>query len=219
VLRVGFIVAGAGQIREECEGDLCASSGAATTEYADASGPALFGGDLMFHIGPDFRLGPGALFLPKTSWDIDGASTDFEAGSELAVLLVGEGVFDLSNKVSLSVRGFIGADLLFPGGDLKSSLKDRSIGTGSGALQCADFNRVRGASCSRGKQPFVGPTYGGGVGLLIPTGSVALRVELMFQAYDVQYSVFDLSIDGAGEGSFQGTIAGTRSLLAGGMEF
>src|SRR5690606_24414638 len=103
VLRAGFMLAGAGQIREECDGELCSSSGASTADYTDASGPAVIGGDLLFHIGPDFRLGPGALYLPKTSWDMDGASSGYEAGSELALLLVGEGVFDLSSKVALSV--------------------------------------------------------------------------------------------------------------------
>src|SRR5690606_29860757 len=123
VLRAGFMVAGAGQIREECDGDLCSASGASTADFTDASGPAMLGADLLFHIGPDFRLGPGALYLPKTSWDMDGASRDYEAGSELALLLVGEGVFDLSSKVALSVRGFVGVDVLFPGGDFKDSMQ------------------------------------------------------------------------------------------------
>ncbi len=188
LLRVGYAVGGSGELTEELAGDTTKS------EYEDISG-LMLEFDLLGHVSPGFRLGGGLIAVPTSEVDRKSGS-DFELGSEGALVFIGEGLFDLSSKLALTVRGFIGFDVLNVGGDYKDVRE----------------SVCEGRSCSWDDQ-FTGATAGLGVGLLIPLEGVSLRADLMTQGYAVSGRYIS-----SGETGWNATLSGSRTLLMAGVE-
>ncbi|MCB9584479.1 MAG: hypothetical protein H6718_03740 [Polyangiaceae bacterium] len=188
LLRVGYMVGGSGDLEEE------GSGGKTKLEYDDISS-AVLEFDLLGHLSPGLRMGGGLIALPTSSVHLKGGS-DYDVGSEGALVFIVEGVFDLSPKVALTLRGYAGFDVLNIGGDLKDARE--SI--------CEDQD------CSWDDQ-YTGATAGLGLGLLIPLKSVNLRADFMTQAYSVSGTFASV-----GSAKADHTLSGSRSFLMAGLE-
>lgn len=171
-------------------------------DYDDKSGLVL-GADALYHVAPQLRLGAGALFAPKTKMeDEDG---DGGLGSDLSLVGIGEAVFDLSPTVALAARVFAGGVLLFVGDDLE------------------DQNEDVKQSCQAGCKYDLGSnssfTYGVGAGLIIDTGGVGLRLDLLLQWYSASGRSTELTDQAVGRYEIEEQVSGTRTIAAVGVEF
>ncbi len=207
VLRFGFRMAGSGELEPECNGSGCTTFDSETADFDDTSSIGL-GADLLFHLSPEFRLGAGLWYVPTSAVEVDGDRQETELGSDLSVMLVAEGVFDVGPTTAITLRGQGGLLTLFPGGDLEDAidqLKDVCSGATTG-------------SCKVNDGPYHGLTIGGGPGVRFALERVALRLDLVFQWYSVGKL---MRTEGTGTGgsldiSYGWT--GTRFFFAGGLE-
>ncbi|MGE0328647.1 MAG: hypothetical protein AB7S68_40405 [Polyangiaceae bacterium] len=188
LLRVGYVVGGSGDLEEETP------DGKAKLEYDDLS-TAVFEFDLLGHLSPGLRLGGGIIALPSSSIHPKGGS-DFDLGSEGALVFIVEGILDLSPKVALTLRGYAGFDALNVGGDYQDG-RDAAC---------------EGANCSWDDQ-FTGATAGLGIGLLIPLKDVNIRADFMTQAYSVSGTFASV-----GSTKIDDTFSGSRTFLMAGLE-
>ncbi len=131
-------------------------------------------------------------------------------GTDLSLLFIVEGVFDVSPKVALALRAMGGPLFVFPSGDLQDDIDDN-------VDACNDIESA-GGSCEAAEGPYVGWTVGGGGGAIFDVGNVALRADLLVQFYGISL----LSVDASGDlGSLeaQNSLNGNRILLMAGLEF
>ncbi|MBK7578586.1 MAG: hypothetical protein IPI67_00135 [Myxococcales bacterium] len=98
----------------KCAGSDCPSI--RTEDYDDKSGLVL-GADFFGHLSPQFRLGGGLLFAPNTKMETSDGSA--KVGSDLSLLAIGEGVFDVGPTTALALRLFVGPAIVIAGSDLK----------------------------------------------------------------------------------------------------
>lgn len=207
MLRFGIPVGGGGELEPDCSGN-CSSFDGQTADFDEASSMAL-GGDLLFHLSPEFRLGAGLLYVSGTAVEVDGESRDTDFGSDLSLMAVAEGVFDVGPTTALTVRGQAGLFTLFPGGDLEDAID-----------QLKDVcNNATTGSCDVDDGPYPGFTFGGGPGVRIALEKIALRVDLLFQWYSVK-NLMRVNGQGVnGEIDISYTWSGQRYFLSGGLEF
>jgi hypothetical protein len=204
--RIGFIVGGGGDLEGKCSGSGCGTTGS-SANYDDKSSLVL-GADLMGHLGPQLRLGGGLLFAPNTSFEGDHGG-DLDAGSDLSLQVIVEGVFDVSPTVALTLRGQGGGLFLFPGGDLSDAIdSDKSLCDSVPANQ----------TCEVKDGPYVGWTAGGGFGALFAAGTVAIRADLTLQWYGIDTVGVKTSVLG-GDVDTTSNFSGNRVILGGGVEF
>jgi hypothetical protein len=201
------VIAGGGEAQFECDGSGCLVD-SADNDYDDKSGFVL-GMDFMGHVSPSLRLGGGFLFVPATEIEPDD-SDEFELGSDLSLLFIVEGVFDIGPTTALAVRGMGGALVLFPGDDLEDSIDEAKDG-------CEQIEAA-GGSCDVTEGPFVGWTVGGGVGAIVDVGAVGLRADLLLQFYGLVVNEVDVS-DISGDVESKTSLVGNRFLLTVGLEF
>ncbi|MCB9581660.1 MAG: hypothetical protein H6717_31810 [Polyangiaceae bacterium] len=203
VAHMGLAIGGSGDTDPSCDGAGCGGS-ASGNGYDDESDLVL-GLDVLGHLSPELRVGGGFLFFPNSAADFDGENVDL--GSDLSLLLVVEGVFDVGPKVALTVRGQGGAFFLFPGGDLGDAI-DRQ----------KEVCDAVGNDCEVKDGPYVGWTAGGGFGVLVAAGKIGIRGDITLQWYGVE----TFGVNGSTPvGSIDSSLgfAGDRVLLTGGVEF
>ena len=132
-----------------------------------------------------------------------------DAGSDLALQAIVEGVFDISPTVALTLRGQGGLLILFPGGDLSDAIDDEK--------SLCDSVPVT-QKCEVKDGPYVGWTAGGGFGVLFPAGTVAMRVDLTLEWYGIDTLGLKTSAPG-GDVDTTANFSGNRVILGGGVEF
>jgi hypothetical protein len=206
VVRAGFVSAGSGTYKVECDGVGCSAFNSTEVDYDEKSG-FIIGGDLLFRVVPKLRLGFGLNYLPTPKVEAKESGEEFESGDELDVLGVVEGVFPVSESVGLFVRGMGGITMLFPGNDHQDE-----IDTWRKACEST------GADCKNGDGPFIGPTFGLGFGVLFLVGSVGLRAEVWGQAISQPIFKETLGVGGV-ESEIHGKFSGSRGLFFVGAEF
>lgn len=213
VPRFGLVALGSGTFHAEldCESSvLCPaqSSESVDKDYGDSSVPVLELG-LLYHLGPKLRLGGGVLLLPTTEAKIERGSK-VEFGTELAPLAIVEGVF--GDDLAGIVRGFIGPNFLFEGGDMEELVEDMDDA-------CAELGRA-GFSCNVESGPFVGLTLGASAGVLRQmSDKVGFRGDVTLQY--LRFSGPSLKVsDNAGNGYLDSSRwSGTRFWATLGLEF
>jgi hypothetical protein len=153
----------------------------------------LLGLDVLFGREP-LQIGFGLWFMPhvtmEAEYGIGSSSADKDLGFEFVPPLIVGGIVPLSEQVSLSLRGFVGPQILFGGG-------------GGAIEQDVDAyeNFCDSASglddCDAGAETRLGLTPGLAVGALLGAGqAVSLSGDLM-----VQYTNMELfSFEAAGNG-------------------
>jgi hypothetical protein len=211
VPRLGFLLAGSGEAESDCSGSgaagaTCPEIEAGDTDYDDESGFG-FGVDILGNLSQNFRLGGGLWFVPDGELEGDA---DTEYGSDLSLFFVAEGLLDVAPRVALSGRFLLGGLILFPSEDLEDAVD---------TLETAcDQARAAGASCDVNDGPYLGPTFGAGVGVVGSLGRVALRGDFIAQWYSVDVASVEASGAG-GELETSINLSGTRFWLTMGLEF
>jgi hypothetical protein len=199
-----MLIGGSGEVDSECRGSGCIDFDDA--DYDEDSGFG-FGADFMGHVTPQLRLGGGFLFVPSTRIDLD-RGPDYDLGSDLALQVVVEGVFDVGPKLALAVRGQGGLIGLFVGGDLEDQIDEDS-----------ELCRDASFDCKVAEGPFFGWTLGGGAGVILDLGRVALRADLMLSWYRVKVYGASLTLPTGSEAELTQFAGGNRVLLMAGLEF
>ncbi|MBK7585516.1 MAG: hypothetical protein IPI67_35690 [Myxococcales bacterium] len=200
VVRAGYIVTGSGERDTKCTGSDCPSI--RTEDYDDKSGLVL-GADFFGHLSPQFRLGGGLLFAPNTKMETSDGSA--KVGSDLSLLAIGEGVFDVGPTTALALRLFVGPAIVIAGSDLKD--ENDSINDSCKQVNCK-FDEGSNAALS----------YGVGGGVIVDVGSVALRFDLLQQWYSGKGRKVDYSGSGV-DATIEEEISGSRTLVAVGLDF
>jgi len=207
VVRFALPVGGGGELDPECSGT-CDGFDVDKADFDEASSMAL-GGELLFHLAPEFRLGAGLLYVSGTAVEVDRESRETDLGSDLSVMAVAEGVFDVGPTTALTVRGQAGLLTLFPGGDLEDGIDDMKRICDNATLD----------ECDVDDGPYAGFTFGGGPGVRIALDKIALRVDLLFQWYSVKHLMRIQGRDAGGELDVSIGWSGHRYFLSGGLEF
>jgi len=203
--RLALLASGSGTRESECNGSLCYYDGASDkSDFDDASSPGI-GFDLLYHLGPSFRIGGGFLYVFTNEVDPEDGD-NYENGSDLSILAAAEGFIHLGGKAYLPIRGMLGIAMLIPGGDLQDYLDDLET-------QCDGAP----GSCDVNTGPYVGFTYGLDVGFVYDFGSVALRIDIVGQGYSISADLQDASFYGE-TGTITSTVGGTRGWLMAGVE-
>jgi hypothetical protein len=210
VPRVGFVALGWGKVEYEhgCSSIAVCESETLKEDYDDDT-MLLSELAMLFHLGPQVRLGGGLLWVPSSYVKPDNGNR-LEWGMELAPLAIAEGVF--GGKIAGTLRGFIGPALVFADGDLEElvDVMDRSCGELGGA----------GLSCSVDSGPFLGLTLGAGGGVLGRVNEqLAMRADLTLQYHRSSGPSLEAD-DGLGDG-FEDTMkwSVTRMWMTVGVEF
>lgn len=205
VLRAGTLLGGKGTIRDDCSATDGSCSGSSTSgDYEDKADFAL-AADGLYQASRKFRFGLGGLLVTSPAYKLPDGST-FRSGTESSFMGVVEGYFPTSPHFALTLRGSFGAMLLFPGADHQDSID---------AMQHSCDGTA--ANCNVGLGPFVGPTGGIGLGMVIGFSDVRMRIDLQSQAYSLKFESFDASL-GAEHTSLTETISGSRVWAMAGVE-
>lgn len=169
---VGVAVAGAGKSTAEldCQSGGC-DSNSLESEYSQNPN-LLLGIDRLYQVLPQLRLGVELQWLPSVDVDYDRGNSSTEFGSEFAPVAVVEGIF--GGKSAGAIRGFIGANFLFPDGDLEELIDLMDAACGSIASD--------GGSCEVASGPYTGLTFGAaGAFVRRVSEAAAIRLELSVQ--------------------------------------
>lgn len=171
VPRLALTAGGWTQFEEECS-----ASGRLTCDdeqsfgRREASGISL-GVEGLYQLIPSLRLGLAAGVIPWVRGD--GGDVRERFGAEAGLSGIVEGVVDVTLAMAVSVRGQVGASMLWTGGRAQQEI-DR-------ATQECDQVRLEGIDCLVEFGPFVAPLYGVGAGFLWPVSEHRLRVDLLYQ--------------------------------------
>ncbi len=204
VLRAGMLLAGKGTMRDECSATDGSCGGTVSADYDDKADFAL-AADGLYQASRKFRFGLGGLLVTAPAYKLPDGST-FRSGTESSFMGVLEGYFPTSPNFALTLRGSFGAMLLFPGADHQQAIDDAQHSCDGSA-----------ANCHVGLGPFIGPTGGVGVGMVIGFSDVRMRIDLQSQAYSMKIQSLDASA-GAEHVSFSETITGSRVWAMAGVE-
>jgi hypothetical protein len=163
----------------------CSGPGCSGESFGYAQEPSLFFSvDLLWGIGKSFRLGVSSGVMPSTALHGETGGDDIDTGALLSAGLPAEVVLDLSASTSLTFRAQ--ADLLIlSGGDYADM-----------ANQLGQACEQSDSTCHVNAAPFFGWAAGGGAGFRWSMNRVALRADVMLQAYRVdlvEFSFDDLS--------------------------
>ncbi len=201
VLRAGSF-SGSGSASAECDGSLCSSS--SDSQDYDEDRALILEGDWLFHTSSNLRLGVGLSVIPTTTVKFDG--TPFELGTIFGTDFVAEGVFDLSQRTTLALRGSVGLSMLFPSGDLDDAATANSDA-------CFDYEYEYSGSCEADVGPYLGVQAAVGPGLVYNLGQVGLRMDLQFQVYSMR--TLQQNVE---DSESAVTFAGIRPMLLAGIE-
>ncbi len=201
VLR-GASFAGSGTAAQECDGEACPNS-LEKTKYGEVASYAL-GMDWLYSSSRNFRIGLGLGLIPDLA--VEESGERFELGTVVSADLVLEGVFDLSKKTALTLRGHVGMSVLVPSGDLESAASAQSDA-------CFNLEQNSGVTCESKPGPYLGVQAGVGPGLLLDLGKLGLRLDLELQLYSFR----TLEVKWAGSESAL-RFSGVRPMLLAGIE-
>jgi hypothetical protein len=205
---VGLLVSGSGTATSKCvpTGGYTGCGREESASYDDKSSPS-FGFDLLFPVAPTVRLGFGTLYVPKTKAKVDDSSLDL--GSDVSGVGILEFVLPSSAGMAFALRAQGGALVYIPGGDATDAL-DRE------QSRCTADRTITSCNVERG--PFLGYTFGGGVGFIGGTGPVRPRVDFMVQYFSVKQASSKRDRNGVGREAVD-EVAGTRFWIRAGVEF
>lgn len=212
VVHVGFITTGKGEVETECStrgtqqivGNPTPTCNSGSEKYSDKSGFA-FGADLLLRTTPALRVGIGTLVVldPRSQFDWG----DLESGTEVSLFAVGDGVFPVSTKIGIVVRGFVGVTALFAGEAHSEAIEKNR-----------EACKTSSIPCDTSSGPFFGPTGGVGAGAMYQTSTIAWRAELVGQR--LMYPLFENSSEANGVKVEQkDQLTGNRVYLFVGAEF
>jgi hypothetical protein len=197
---------GNGTASSSCEG-ACAGFDVPDTDYGDKTWFGM-GIDVLGHVIPSLRIGGGIFWAPGSRVEFENSDTTSDIGSDLTTALIVEGVFDASSSIAVSVRGFGGAMIVFPGGELEDA-----------ANQLKEIcNSAVTSKCDVDDGPYIGPTFGLGPGLIFPLKTISLRTDLFFQWYEFKVLKTDIE-QTSGSFKTETKLTGYRIWLMGGVEF
>ncbi len=176
--RLGFLLRGNSGFDEVCS----ASGGLrcepeAGLDQDDESAVALQL-DILARLSRGVRVGAGLAWIPAVAFDAVG--TRRRLGTELDGLVILEGAVPLSNQTALVGRAHGGPLLLISGTSLDAEVEE--------ARRDCDAIVSSEIQCKVNDGPYVGFTYGAGVGPMFRFGQepgVNVRTELVFQRYQV----------------------------------
>jgi len=192
--RFGWNVYGAGTLTFEgaCSGG-CPMG--VTNQHSDTADRTrmLLGLDMLFGREP-LVIGFGLWFMPHVTIEPDrgviSGGSDKNLGFEFTPPLIVGGIAPLNERVSLSLRGFVGPQILFGGGD-------GAIEQDVDAYEdfCDSTSSIR--ECDTGAETRLGLTPGLAGGVIVGAGpAVSISGDLM-----VQYTNLELfSFEAAGSG-------------------
>lgn len=206
--RLGLTVGGATHLGIECEetGDLgCGTFG--IRDHKEASGFGI-AADALYGLIPEFRLGAMLMWLPQAKGDAGGEIR--RLGTEVQLQAVAEGVFDLVDRLAVTVRVQGGGSVLAPSGFVDDVVKE--------AQDDCELARDAGVDCTVHDGPSFAPVYGGGAGILVQTkGAARLRLDFLFETQTLPLYEQKAASDG---GTVQAnvTMDQSRFWLLGGFE-
>lgn len=208
---LGIAFAGSGTLKAEldCRAGADCASRSQESDYSQNPN-LLLGIDTLVHVLPALRVGLGLQWIPTSDGDVEDGESSAEFGDELSTTAVVEGVF--GGKSAGVLRGFVGANFLFPGGELQELIDGmdaecRSIGGGGG-------------SCSVASGPYTGLTLGAAAAFLRQLGETsAARFELSLQY--VRFSGPRLEVSDAAGNRYEDALSWSalRLSLRFGVEF
>ena len=207
---VGVALAGSGTLKSEldCQAGTCTSS---SNERDYSQNPNLMiGFDTLYHVLPNLRVGLGLQWMPTSDVDVKDGDSSTHFGDEVAPTAVVEGVF--GGKSAGALRGFIGANLLFPDDELQDLIDTMDAACRSVASA--------GGSCDVASGPYAGLTLGAAAAFLGQfTETVTGRAELSFQY--VGFSGPSLEVSDETGTRYEDSLSwsGTRFSLRLGLEF
>jgi hypothetical protein len=211
VLSLGLRIGGSGELKYDCESSGNGSCGGLTggnVDYDDTT-DFLFEADLLFRVVPKFRLGLGIAWLPSPAIEPDTLNEQ-DSGHEFDATVVGEGVIPVAPTVGIYLRGQVGASILVAGNDHEDFI--------DGFKAACTAANPPGATCEGSKGPFVGPTFGFGVGALVLVGdAVGLRAGLAVQFVNTPYAKNKVT-NGASSVEETFSLSGNRIFLMVGAE-
>lgn len=174
--RLGLTVGGATHLGIACEetGTLgCGTFG--IRDHREASGIGI-AADALYGLIPELRLGATVMWLPQAKGDAGGDLR--RLGTEVHLKAVAEGVFDLMDRLAVTVRMQGGAAVLAPTGFVDDVVKE--------AQDDCEMARDAGVDCTVHDGPYFAPVFGGGAGILAQTkGAARLRLDFLFETQTV----------------------------------
>lgn len=206
--RLGLTVGGATHLGLECEesGDLgCGSF--SVLDHKEASGFGI-SADALYGLIPELRLGGTLLWIPRAKGDAN--SEVRRLGTEVQLQAVAEGVFDLLDRLAVTVRVQGGGTVLKPTGFIDDVVKQ--------AQDDCEMARDAGVDCTVHDGPYFAPVFGGGAGILVQTKSAArVRLDFLFQTQTMPIYEQKATSDG---GTVEATVTmdQSRFWLLGGFE-
>ena len=169
---LGLAITGSGTLKEEVECQAGACTSWSTERDYDQNENVLLGFDTLYHVLPSLRLGLGLQWMPASEADFEAGNSNAKFGAELATTAVVEGVF--GGKSAGAVRGFIGPNFLFPGGEMEDVIDAMD--------DVCDSIASAGGSCSVADGPYMGLTLGAAAAFIRQFAEeAALRIELSLQ--------------------------------------
>jgi Tetratricopeptide repeat len=200
VPRLTLVMPGAGRLRRECSEALCDERIDSKWKHRRNAAP-LLGVDVMYALGPSFRVGLGVhAQLNQTHARGDGSTA--ELGRAFYIPLTGEYRWALRPGLTLPLRASAGLLLQQAGIDMER-VADQF------AEDCAAF-RDDGYRCTVSGPPGLGMAMGIGPGLAYELGALVLRVDLT-----LGFQWLRLITQEVHGGSFSGTDRQTgRALLS-----
>jgi hypothetical protein len=182
--RLGFILTGSGEGEVDCSGTACGGASGADNDVDERSVFGL-GGDVLYQMSPNLRLGLGLLLVPSTKFETEAENTE-SYGIDLSTSFVVEGIFPVSPTFALTVRGQVGPTLLFAGGDQSDAIaqleRQCSTAKANGATKCEVFDG-----------PYLGYSFGLGGGVVFAASNrVRLRADLLYQRLSLPLLGYDV---------------------------
>jgi hypothetical protein len=193
-LRFGWNAYGAGTVTFEgdCSGDCPV---AVTNGHSDTTDRTriLLGLDMLFGRAP-LQLGFGLWFMPHVTLDAETGvvgSTEKDLGWEFTTPLIVGAVLPLNEQLSLSLRGFVGPQVLFGGGG-------GAIEQDADAYEgFCDSTSLTLEECDAGAETRLGLTPGVAGGVLLGAGPlVSMSADVMLQYTNIELFSFEAAGNG-----------------------
>jgi hypothetical protein len=207
VARAGFMLQGSGQWKTDCSSNAGSCRDSSSQSGYDDGSQTMFGVDALIQTTHTLRLGLGTQLVTDPTYKLSGGES-FHSGTELTAQGVVEFVFPTSARFALTLRGQVGAMLLFAGRDHSDKIKNEQDACSSSEYP----------TCNVFVGPYAGPTAGLGVGTDFRAGKVGLRLDLVSQFYSLKIGGIKAAA-GSERVDIADTVSGRRVWLSAGLEF
>jgi hypothetical protein len=183
-VHLGLLSYGRGALQNECAGS-CTGFAANSTSYGHGVAFGM-GADAFVNIEDLVRVGPSLFYTFPNHVQIDGTTSDFAVGSDLAVDLAVEVAPRITRALRVLPRIQAGATILFPGSDLSRVVSALSADCPAGTPGCNGIDA-----------PYVGYNLGAGLGALYRLyPRLGLRADILVQYYSVRLYEVDATLFG-----------------------